>query len=233
MVELLLALAAGVLTIAAPCILPMLPILLGASVSPAHRARPLFITLGFVLTFAALGLLFGAFAESLGASQEVLRQVAIVLLCVFGALMVFPRPFEWLTSRMNRVINRADAAARGAGAGNMGGFVLGSMLGVVWTPCAGPVLGSILTLVATSKDLAWSGMLLFAYALGAGIPMLAIAYGGQYATSRVRLFARHTQRLQQGFGVVIILVAIALYYQYDTVITVWLSTFYPNGNVGL
>ncbi|WP_457831760.1 cytochrome c biogenesis CcdA family protein, partial [Staphylococcus aureus] len=84
------------------------------------------------------------------------------------------------------VVNRADAVGRRAGSGNWGGFVLGMTLGVVWTPCAGPVLGSILTLVATSSELAKSALLLFVYALGAGVPMLAIAYGGQYVTTRVR-----------------------------------------------
>ena len=230
MTELLLALAAGMLTVAAPCILP---ILLGASVGQTSRARPAFIALGFVLTFSAVALLFGAFAESLGASQEALRNVAIVLLVVFGTLMIFPRPFEIVTERMNGVVNRADSLGRRAGSGNRGGFVLGMTLGVVWTPCAGPVLGSILTVVATSNQLGWSALLLVAYAIGAGIPMLGIAYGGQFVTTRVRRLARYAHRLQQGFGVVVILIAVGLYFQYDTVVTVWLSNFYPTANLGL
>jgi cytochrome c-type biogenesis protein len=233
MTALLLALAAGVLTVAAPCILPMLPILLGASVGQTSRARPIFITLGFVLSFAAVALLFGAFAASLGESQDVLRKAAIILLLLFGILMIFPLPFQLLTARMNFLINRADEVGRNAGRGNWGGFVLGATLGVVWTPCAGPVLGSILTIVATSHRLAWSGLLLLIYAIGAGIPMLGIAYGGQYVTTRVRRFARYSHRLQQGFGVVVILIAIGFYYQYDTVVTAWLTQFYPNANVGL
>ena len=147
--------------------------------------------------------------------------------------MIFPHPVHWLAVRMHRVVNTADAIGRRAGPGNAGGFVLGMTLGVVWTPCAGPVLASILTLVATAHDLGWSALLLLAYAAGSGLPMLAIAYGGQYVTTRVRGFARHAHRLQQAFGVIVILVAIGLYYQYDTLVTVWLSDFYPNGNMGL
>jgi len=195
--------------------------------------RPVFITLGFVLTFSAVALVFGAFAESLGASEEVLREAAIALLLVFGTLMIFPHPFHVLAVRMHRVVNHADAVGQSAGSSSWGGFVLGMTLGAVWTPCAGPVLGSILTVVATSNQLGWSAMLLLAYAIGSGIPMLGIAYGGQYVTTRVRSFARHAHRLQQGFGVVVILIAVSLYYQYDTVVTVWLSDFYPNANVGL
>ena len=233
MIQLALAFAAGVLTVAAPCILPMLPILLGATVGDGSRARPFFITLGFVLAFSAVALLFNAFAESLELEAAVLRDVAIVLLLVFGALMIVPHPFRWLATRLHGVVNRADAAGRDAGAGNWGGFVLGLTLGAVWTPCAGPVLGSILTVVATAQNLAWSGVLLLAYAIGAGIPMLLIGYGGQYVTRHVRGLARHAHRVQQAFGVAVILVAVGLYYQYDTVVTVWLSRFYPTESLGL
>ena len=106
--------------------------------------------------------------------------------------------------------------------------MLGTTLGLVWTPCAGPVLGSILTLVATSKDVAWASLLLVAYAIGAALPMLAIAYGGQAATTRVRSLARISPRLQQGFGVVVIAFALAAYFQYDTLIVAWLTGFYPH-----
>ena len=73
----------------------------------------------------------------------------------------------------------------------------------------------------------------FPYATGAAIPMLAIAYGGQYATAHVRGIAPYAQRLQQCFGVLVIGFAVATYFQYDTLITVWLSDFYENGKIGL
>ena len=111
--------------------------------------------------------------------------------------------------------------------------MLGTTLGLVWTPCAGPVLGSILTIVATSRDTAWASALLVVYAVGAAIPMLAIAYGGQAVTTRVRSIARISPRLQQGFGVVVIAFAVASYFQYDTLIVAWLTGFYPNGQIGL
>jgi cytochrome c-type biogenesis protein len=233
MLDVFLALMAGVLTIAAPCVLPMLPILFGASVGQTSRARPIFITLGFVLTFAIFALVFGVFSDLLGLSADALRDAAIILLLLFGVLMIWPRPFELLSARLNPLLDRFGGAGSRAGSGNAGGFVLGMTLGVVWTPCAGPVLGSILTLIATSQHLPHAALLLVVYAIGAGIPMLGIAYGGQYATTRIRRFARYTHRMQQGFGVVVILIAVAIYYQYDTLITVWLSQFYPGGQVGL
>lgn len=233
MIEIILALLAGVVTVAAPCILPMLPIILGTSIGRSGRLRPLFIALGFVSAFSAAALVFGIFSSSLALSQGTLRNGAIALLLCFGALMVWPRPFHWLAGSMSGTINRASALGDRVGAGNAGGFVLGLTLGLVWTPCAGPVLGAILTLVATDQRLAHAALLLLFYAIGAGLPMIAIAYGGQVFTQRMRGFARYSQRLQQGFGVLVMLTAAAMYGQYDILFTSWLTGFYPGIAVGL
>ena len=136
-------------------------------------------------------------------------------------------------ARLSGLLAHADGAVRAAGSGNFGGLVLGLSLGVVWTPCAGPVLGSILTLIATSEDLARAGVLLVTYAIGAALPILLIAYGGQYATTQMRRLVPYTPALQQSFGAAVLLVALAFYTQYDTVITVWLSDFYPGLQTGL
>ena len=117
--------------------------------------------------------------------------------------------------------------------GNFGAFALGTALGLVWTPCAGPVLASILTLIATAPTLASGAVLLAVYAVGAAVPLLVIGWGGQAVTGRVRILARHAHRLQQGFGAVIIAFAAATYFDYDALIAAWLSRFYPGASVGL
>jgi cytochrome c biogenesis protein CcdA len=232
MLDLVLALLAGIVTIAAPCTLPVLPILLGASVGHTGRVRPAMIALGFVISFSAVALLLSAITRIFDFDPNILRSGAAILLLGFGLLMIWPAPFEWLSIRIGSLNNiNADRAVTRQG--NFGGFVLGTTLGLVWTPCAGPVLGSILTIVATSKDTAWASALLVVYAVGAAIPMLAIAYGGQAVTTRVRSIARISPKLQQGFGVVVIAFAIASYFQYDTLIVAWLTGFYPNGPIGL
>jgi cytochrome c biogenesis protein CcdA len=232
MFNLVLALLAGIVTVAAPCALPMLPILLGASVGQTGKLRPAMIALGFVISFSAAALLLSAITEIFDFDPNALRTGAAVLLLGFGLLMVWPAPFEWLTTRLNGFAGGAAAHAASTG-GNIGGFVLGTTLGLVWTPCAGPVLGSILTVVATSKDTASASALLVVYAIGAALPMLAIAYGGQAVTTRVRSIARISPRLQQGFGVVVIAFALLSYFQYDTLIVAWLTAFYPQGQLGL
>jgi cytochrome c biogenesis protein CcdA len=233
MFNLVLALLAGVVTIAAPCTLPVLPILLGASVGHTSQARPALIALGFVVSFSAVALLLSAITRIFDFDPNVLRTGAAFLLVGFGLLMIWPTPFEWLSVRIGGLTNGSSASRTASRQGNIGGFVLGTTLGLVWTPCAGPVLGSILTIVATSKDSAWASLLLVVYAIGAAIPMLAIAYGGQAVTTRVRSIARISPRLQQGFGIVVIGFAVASYFQYDTLIVAWLTGFYPNGQIGL
>ncbi|MCA1416353.1 cytochrome c biogenesis protein CcdA [Bradyrhizobium sp. NBAIM20] len=232
MLDLLFALLAGILTIAAPCTLPMLPILLGASIGRAGHLRPAMIALGFVFSFSVVALALGAITRAFDFDPNVLREAAAVLLLGFGLLMLWPAPFEWLSIRINGWLDLGNIGATQRD-GALGGLILGTTLGLVWTPCAGPVLGSILTLVATSKNVAWAGTLLVAYAIGAAIPMLGIAYGGQAATTRVRSLARISPRLQQGFGVVVIGFAVAAYFQYDTLILAWLTGFYPTGQIGL
>ena len=190
MLATVIALLAGTATVAAPCTLPVLPILLGASVAQTSKARPLLIALGFVTSFSGVAIIFGAVTQVLGVDQNALRALAVPILVGFGLLMLWPRPFEWLVAQARSLIGHSDRHADQTLAGNVSGFFLGTTLGLVWTPCAGPVLGSILTIIATSQHLRWEALLLVAYAIGAAVPMLAIAYGGQFVTKRVRVVAR-------------------------------------------
>lgn len=229
----LLAVAAGMLTVGAPCVLPMLPVVLGASVAGHHPARPLFIALGFALAFAALGLAFASVSHVLGLTQEVLRDGAALLLLLFGVLMVWPAPAQWLAMHAGGPLRRWAALGEGAGRGPVGGLLVGLSLGAVWTPCAGPVLGAILTLVATEPDAGRTALLLGSYSLGAALPMLVIAYGGQFVATRLRFVARHAHRVQQVFGLLIALVALATLLQLQAGFTAWLTPFFPSLSTGL
>lgn len=229
MIQILFALLAGVLTIAAPCILPMLPILLGSSVGQQSKQRPLLIVSGFVVSFAGTALFLSFIIQHLGVSPDAIRNVAVFILAIFAVLMIWPTPFELLTVKMSGIINKANQA--GSGSGNMSGLILGLVLGVIWTPCAGPVLGAILTLIATQTDSGKAALLLIAYAIGAGIPMLIITYGSQFITTKVRWLAQYSRRLQQIFGVLVLLLAIAMYFQYDTKIQSKLIEYFPAFNL--
>lgn len=231
MIEILFALLAGVLTIGAPCILPLLPIILGSSVGSTSKTRPFFIALGFVIMFTAVALLLSFITNALHISPNLLRNIATIALAIFGVLMIWPTPFEKVTAYLSRFTTKASSLSTAAGSGNLGGLSLGLMLGLIWTPCAGPILGSILTLIATNTDKVQAGILLFAYAIGAGIPMLIIAYGGQLITTKIRAIAPYTTIIQQIFGVVIILLAVAIYFQYDTKIQASILQNYDFGSL--
>jgi cytochrome c-type biogenesis protein len=235
MTSAVLAFSAGVLTVAAPCVLPVLPVVLGASIGAQSRTRPLFIALGFALAFAAVVLLFSSVTRVLGLSHGQLRSAAAVLLLCFGVLMVWP-------SLYHRISLGASGALAGLSGwqpsarlrdGALGGLLLGATLGVVWTPCAGPVLATILTLMATEPATGRVALLLLAYSLGAAVPMLLIAYGGQVASRWVRRMAGGLQRLQQGFGVMVVVVALALFLELDGAFTVWATGLYPTLATGL
>ncbi|MDO9420985.1 MAG: cytochrome c biogenesis CcdA family protein [Herminiimonas sp.] len=227
LIEAPLALLAGVLTIASPCVLPILPIVLGSTLQRINRTRPLFIVAGFVLTFAALGMLLASASQHVVIAHETLRLTGIGMLMLTGLLMLWRQPYEWAMARVGGLLNRVGPAAGASDRGNLGGFLLGMSLGAVWTPCAGPVLASILVLVAKAQDVGWSATLLILYAIGAGIPMLVIAYGGQFIATRIRVVARHTHSLQQVFGVLILLTGLAIYFQYDVLIYASLADIFP------
>lgn len=224
-----LALLGGVLTIASPCVLPILPIVLGGTLQDRtegqRNTRPLFIVAGFVVSFAALGMLLASASQHVVLAHETLRYAGLAILAVLGVAMLWKAPYAWLMNHLSDLVSRAMPAGGAERAGNLGGLLLGMSLGAVWTPCAGPVLASILVLVAQAQDLGRSAGLLLLYAIGAGIPMLVIAYGGQFVRTRIRAVARHADRLQQLFGALILATAAAIYFQYDVLLYAHLANF--------
>lgn len=227
MFQFFLALLAGITTIGGPCILPLLPIILGTATEKRHPLRPLAIVLGFTLAFTGSALLFSLFGSFLGLSPDVWRYVSAVVIGLFGLLLFFPELQAAAFSKLEPLTAKLTPKSAADQSGLGSGFLLGLSLGAVWTPCAGPVLGSILTIVAAKRDLAQAGAMLFAFSLGAGIPMLLIAYGGQAAIARVRKLTPYTGLLQRVFGGLIIAVAIALITKFDITFQTWLLVHAP------
>lgn len=227
MLKIFLAFGAGITTCLSPCILPMLPILLGVSVVraagevKAFRYRPIFIMLGFILAFVSTVLLFGASTHVFGFSQDTLRTGGIIVLFFSGLLLLIPVLFERVMRPLGRVSNVAHKLGNFAGPGNFGGLILGVGMGLMWTPCAGPVLASILSLIATEQQDSQTISMLIAYTLGASIPMLIIAYGGQAITSRIRSLTPYTGTIKKVFGVMVIASASAMYFEVDIATTAW------------
>lgn len=224
-----LAIAAGFLTILAPCILPVLPFLLGTS-GGRSKWRPVMIIAGFVGSFTLIGAALATAGTFLGISNDNLRILAGVLLILFGAALFFEEAYEKIAVRIQPFLaklgtNVAHGSATKSDAWS--GLLVGFSLGLVWSPCAGPILGTILTLAARTNDYVTTALLFFAYALGAGIPMLGIAYGSHRIQEKLRAVGSWQRILNKIFGALVILTAIAILTGYDRVAQSWLVERFP------
>ncbi len=224
-----LAMTAGFLTILAPCILPILPFLLGTS-GGRSKWRPVMIIVGFVGSFSIIGAAFATAGTFLGIDNATLRYVAVALLFLFGTVLVFEPVYERLMAAIQPALARLGQGVSGTSATRkdaFSGLAVGVSLGLIWSPCAGPILGAILTLAVQSRDFITTLLLMFAYAVGAGIPMLAIAYGSHVAQARIQGLGKYQRTLNIVFGLLIIGAAILILTGYDLVIQSYLVQFYP------
>jgi cytochrome c biogenesis protein CcdA/thiol-disulfide isomerase/thioredoxin len=181
-----------------------------------------------VLAFAAVALLFNASTHFLGLSPSTVRTGSAILLLLAGGVMIFPGLSDRMMGSLSGVSNLGQRISNLAGGGALGAMLLGAALGIVWTPCAGPVLASILALIAGSENPSQSGPLLLAYALGAGLPMLLIAYGGQTIMRSISPLMRHTSTIRKGFGVAVMLTALAMLMQLDSKAIAWATSLLPS-----
>ncbi|MEH2419636.1 MAG: cytochrome c biogenesis CcdA family protein [Nostoc sp.] len=217
-----LALLGGVLNVLSPCVLPILPVLLGRSLQ-SHTYGPVALVTGLIAGFALAGSLLGVTASWFTGLANLLRNVAIALLLFLGLLAIFP---TW-SYRIFTYIPVGNWAKKPRRIGLMGEFWLGTQLGLLWTPCAGPVLGGILVLAAVNHQVAGAFGLLVAYGIGAGLPLLAIAYGGRILSKRILNLRSHSAALQRVGGVAIAATAIAILLGWDVQIQLWLAPFFP------
>lgn len=198
------AFLAGLVTVLAPCILPILPIVLSGGAAQGKH-RPWGIILGVVVSFSVFTLTLSWLVQRLGLSPNFARTLGIVILAGLGVTMLIPgwlEKFEgWISARMSR--SGSPTSRHGFG----GGIVLGFSLGAVWTPCAGPILASVTTLAATSGVTTQSVFITIAYAVGAALPMGLIAFFGQKILARVRWLNAHARRVQQVFAVIVLVTA--------------------------
>ena len=231
MIQIIFAFLAGLLTIAAPCTLPLLPVLLGTSLGQKNKLRPVFIVLGFVVVFTFAALILSLLARHIGFNANIVRTIGIVILGMFGLLLIWSKPFEILAGKLTPLISKVSVKVGLGNEGNFSALLLGMTLGLVWTPCAGPVLASILTLIALQQNLLAATILLLAYSFGVGVPMIIIAFGGQYISKKVKIITKYSHTLEQIFGIIIVLLAVAMYFNYDTKIYSLLFQYFPVLNV--
>jgi cytochrome c biogenesis protein CcdA/thiol-disulfide isomerase/thioredoxin len=209
---------AGVVTAISPCVLPVLPILLAGG---ASGRRPLRIVAGLVASFTVFTLFASWLLDQAGLPQDFLRNLAIALLFLMAVTLLVPRA-ALLLERPLASFSRFRPKNVG------GGFVFGATLGLVFVPCAGPVLATV-TVVAAKDQVGVRAILLtLAYAIGAAVPMLAIAFGGREAAATLR---RRAASVRLASGALIGLVALGLVFHLDdrlAKLTPGYTTFFQN-----
>lgn len=225
MLILLFAFAAGLVTVLAPCILPVLPIVLSGGAVQGHL-RPWGIIVGVVLSFSVFTLALSWAVQQLGLSPNFSRNFGIVVLGTLGALFLIPNALAKFEGWMSARLSRSGKPTQRHGFG--GGFLLGLSLGVVWTPCAGPILAGVVAAAQTGQVDGGLAAVTIAYAIGAALPMGLIAVLGQRIVTRVRWLSQRLNRIQQFFGVVLIAVAILMATNIDRNLQSWIIDRTPS-----
>jgi len=224
---------AGLVTVLSPCILPVLPILLAAGAG-SGKYRPLGIISGLILSFAFFTLTLTYLVKISGISPNLLRYFAIALITFFGLTMLFEnlgKYFSKLTSGISSLGNKIQEKSNFAGEGFFSGFIFGIALGLIWTPCAGPILATISTLVATNA-ITYSTMLItLSYSLGTGIPMFLIAYGSNKIINSTNMISQYTEIIRKLFGILMIFCALAIAFHFDVILQQITLKYFPIINI--
>lgn len=234
-----IAFAAGMLSLLSPCVLPLVPaylsFLTGLSTqelaSGHQRARvvapaTLFV-LGFTVVFVSLGATASALGRVLVEHRALIEKVAGVAVIAFGVLMTGMIKVPWLYGEARVELERARAFGRGAA------IVMGAAFAAGWTPCVGPILGSILALAGSAASVATGSLLLLAYSFGLGIPFVAIAVLFGRARPVLLWLNRHASLMNRVAGAVLVLVGALIVSGRFGAVALWFTTFLPSIEVDL
>jgi cytochrome c-type biogenesis protein len=171
-----LALLAGILSTLSPCVLPLLPIVLGAAVSE-HRLGPAALAAGLALSFVVIGLFVALFGFAIGLDLDVFRAIAAVLLIAIGGVLMLPQLQAQLAVAAGPISNWTQNRAGGFSTGGLGGqFLVGLLLGAVWSPCVGPTLGAASVLAARGESVGAVSLTMLMFGFGAALPLLALGW---------------------------------------------------------
>lgn len=211
MTALALAFAAGLLSILSPCVLPLVPIVLGAAVA-AHRFGAVALAAGLAISFTALGLLLAAAGFGLGIDAGTFRLAAAAIMIVLGAILLVPSWQARLAAAGSPVSGWVDRRFGGAaGSGLAGQFAIGLLLGAVWSPCVGPTLGAASLLAAQGKDLPQVALTMAVFGIGAALPLILLGLLSRVSLMSVRSRLMSAGKLGKGLlGAAFILIGAAI-----------------------
>ncbi len=190
-----LTFGAGLASVASPCVLPVVPIVVTGTAED-HRARPALVVLGVATSFVAMGVVTSLFGAAIGPALPRLEKAVGALVVVFGLLLLADVNLFKRWTALQRI--------RTPGGGRWSGLLLGLSLGLVWIPCVGPILSSVLGMVAAKGSLGTGVALLLVYAAGFSVPMLAVGYGSQALRQRIRAVAGRPAAVRWASGLLLV-----------------------------
>jgi len=206
------AFVAGLVTALSPCVLPAVPVVLAGSAGGGAR-RVTGIAVGFVVSFVAFTLALTAALDAIGLSPTALRNLAIAALILFGVTLLVPALGERFAVALAPIARLGERIPRGR-AGLAGGLLVGIALGLVWTPCAGPVFAAIAAVAATGDAGVRAVVVLTAYAIGAVVPLCLIAVGGRRLLGRLR--GRSAAAVRPTLGLLMVAAGVMIALGWDT-----------------
>lgn len=226
--EFILAYAAGLLTLINPCVLPVLPIVLAGSLQ-SSRYGPLALAGGMGLAFVTIGFGIIAAGHLVGLRAETVSTAGAVLMMIFGAVLMVPQLSARFATATAGVAAKADDGMREMRTdGWQGQFLGGLLLGAVWSPCVGPVLGSAISLASQGEELLRAFFIMLAFALGIGTIIVALGYAARSALQKrmgtLRAFASASRPF---LGAIFFLVGLAIYMRWHLVAEIWLLDRMP------
>jgi cytochrome c biogenesis protein CcdA/thiol-disulfide isomerase/thioredoxin len=201
---------AGAATALSPCVLPVLPVALSAG-STGGRRRPLGIVAGLAVSFTLATVAFVYVISALGLPNDLLRKLAIAVLLGFGIVLLVPPLADRLEAWMSGIAGRFGAP-EAKGDGFWSGTALGASLGILYTPCAGPILAGVITISASQSFTAGRLAVAFAYGVGSAVVLYFLMLGGRRV---LRPLIRRGPALQMAMGAVMVVVALAMWRDYD------------------
>lgn len=223
-----LALVAGVLSTLSPCVLPLIPIVIGTAAAQ-HRWAPVALAAGLALSFAAIGLFVATIGFATGLDADVFRVLAAVLLIALGVIIAVP----WLQQRVSALAAPLSQwADAGLGAvsskGILGQFLVGMLLGAVWTPCTGPTLGAASLLASRGQNLGEVAVTMLLFGIGAALPLLVFGIVSRQAMLKLRTRAMTAgHALKAVLGVLLAVIGISILTGWDKLMETWLLNHSP------
>ncbi|MDX1918437.1 MAG: cytochrome c biogenesis protein DipZ [Candidatus Caenarcaniphilales bacterium] len=201
-----LAFLEGFGLVVSPCILPILPILLSSSID-GSKSRPIGTILGFVFSFSTFAVLSRSLLTSLGIDVEIIRSLSLILLFAMGVVLVFTYlsdKFSELTQGLASLANTLSPKVTGKKEGFFSGLIIGALIGLIWTPCAGPILAAVIIQAVSQKSDLVGFLTILCFTTGAALPMFFMALFGRAVIEKFDFFKRNNQLVRRIVGFAII-----------------------------